>query len=172
MPNPSVPAQQHAEHDDVGLEPTGAVVVVDETLAEPGLPVLEQRAACHLLDAAEQVLPAARARLRTQRDTLVGAVQAAFPHWDVPMPAGGLVLWCGLSGVSSTALAAAAETCGLRLAAGPRFTASGGDDRLRLPYTHPPEVLAAAVDRLAALVAQVGSTRLRSEPDAAGRLVV
>lgn len=214
----------------VGLEPTGAVVVVDETLAELGLdgapapppyaavsppgaavsigsmskafwgglrlgwlraepevvqrcarvlagaqlalPVLEQLAACHLLDTAEQVLPAARTRLRTQRDALVGAVQAALPHWEVPVPAGGLVLWCRLSGVSSTALAAAAETCGLRLAAGPRFTASGGDDRLRLPYTHPPEVLVAAVDRLAALVEQVGTARPRNQPDAAGRLVV
>ena len=45
---------------------------------------------------------------------------------------------------------AVAERHGLRLAAGPRFgTGHAFDDRLRLPFTHPPEVLRRAVDRLA-----------------------
>jgi hypothetical protein len=51
----------------------------------------------------------------------------------------------------STVLAAVAERHGLRLAAGPRFgTGHAFDDRLRLPFTQPPEQLRRAVDLLAA----------------------
>jgi hypothetical protein len=47
-------------------------------------------------------------------------------------------------------LVAAAERHGLRLAAGPLFgTGHALDDRLRLPYTHSPDVLRSAVTRLA-----------------------
>ena len=47
--------------------------------------------------------------------------------------------------------AAVAERHGLRLAAGPRFgTGHAFDDRLRLPFTQPPEQLRRAVDLLAA----------------------
>jgi DNA-binding transcriptional MocR family regulator len=52
-------------------------------------PVLEQLAACHLLDAAEAALPALRHRLRAQRDALVAAIATALPRWEVPVPAGG-----------------------------------------------------------------------------------
>src|SRR5262249_49003319 len=59
-------------------------------------PVLEQLAVCRLLDAADAALPAHRNRLRDQRDALVTALAAALPRWQVPVPPGGLVLWCGL----------------------------------------------------------------------------
>ncbi|MGB8960827.1 MAG: PLP-dependent aminotransferase family protein, partial [Pseudonocardiaceae bacterium] len=47
-------------------------------------PVLEQLAACHLLDAAEDTVRAHRDRLRAQRDVLIGALAAALPGWQVP----------------------------------------------------------------------------------------
>jgi DNA-binding transcriptional MocR family regulator len=113
-------------------------------------PVLEQLATCQLLDAADGVLPAHRDRLRAQRDGLVAALAAALPRWRVPVPVGGLVLWCGLPAPVSNALVAAAERRGLRLAAGSRFgTGHAFADRLRLPYTQPIDVLRRAVDILA-----------------------
>ena len=60
------------------------------------------------------------------------------------------MLWCELPELSSSGLVAAAERRGLRLAAGSRFgTGHAFDDRLRLPYTQPVDVLARAVDLLA-----------------------
>jgi DNA-binding transcriptional MocR family regulator len=77
----------------------------------------------------------------------------------VPLPDGGLVLWCrlpadspaGTAGpVSSTAVAAAARTVGVVLTPGPRFSVDGGlDTRLRIPFSRPAEQLVAAVDLLA-----------------------
>lgn len=117
-------------------------------------PVLEQLAACHLLDVADSALPARRDELRTRRDALAGALGAALPQWRVPVPAGGLVLWCGLPAPWANALVHAAQQRGLRLAAGPRFgTGHAFADRLRLPYTQPPDVLTRAVDILADLTA-------------------
>jgi DNA-binding transcriptional MocR family regulator len=140
--------------------------------AQLALPVLEQLAACRLLEVADDALPAARDRLRAQRDALVSALRRELPEWEVRVPAGGLVLWCRLPGASSSVLAGAAEEHGLRLAAGPRFgTGSAFDDRLRLPYTHPVDVLEAAVPQLRGLVEAVASARRRAA-DTSDRLVV
>jgi DNA-binding transcriptional MocR family regulator len=134
------------------------------------LPVLEQLAACHLLDAADEVLPSHLDRLRDRRDALVRALHQRLPEWEVPVPAGGLVLWCRLPTGSSSALTSGAAQFGLRLVAGPRFgTGSTFDDRLRLPYTQPSEVLEVAVERLAGLAAAV-SPGVGAGSD--GRLVV
>jgi DNA-binding transcriptional MocR family regulator len=109
-------------------------------------PVVEQLAACVLLDGAEAALEDHRRQLRERRDVLVRALRQQLPAWRVPEPAGGLVLWCGLPSGRSRALVAAAETHGLRLAPGPLFgTGHALDDRLRLPFTQPPEVLERAV---------------------------
>ena len=133
-------------------------------------PVLEQLAACHLLDAADAALRAHRGRLRTQRDALVCALAAALPRWQVPVPPGGLVLWCGLPAPVSNALVDAAEQRGLRLAAGPRFgTGHAFADRLRLPYTQPVDILRRAVE----ILAEVADGLPETDPGPArARLVV
>jgi DNA-binding transcriptional MocR family regulator len=119
-------------------------------------PVLEQLAACHLLDAADVVLPGHLARLREQRDGLVSLLARRLPRWHVRTPAGGLVLWCRLAGLSSSAVVSAADRRGLRLAPGPRFsTGHAFDDRLRLPYTQPVDALRGAVDLLADVLADL-----------------
>jgi DNA-binding transcriptional MocR family regulator len=116
-------------------------------------PVLEQLAGCHLLDALDDVLGVHRPRLREQRDALLSAMTRRLPAWDVRRPEGGLVLWCRLPAAVSSALATTAENHGLRLAAGPRFGVGPAfEDRLRLPFTQPVDVLEPAVDLLAALV--------------------
>jgi DNA-binding transcriptional MocR family regulator len=122
-------------------------VAVRSTMAGP---VVEQLAACALLDGADASLDEHRARLRERRAVLVTGLRSRLPAWRIHEPAGGLVLWCGLPSPRSRALVAAAEAHGLRLAAGPLFgTGHALDDRLRLPYTHPPAVLQTAVALLA-----------------------
>lgn len=132
-------------------------------------PVLEQLAVCHLLDIADAALPAHRNRLRSQRDALVAALVAKLPHWQVPTPPGGLVLWCGLPAPVSNALVDAAVRRGLRLAAGHRFgTGHAFADRLRLPYIHP-------IDRLrraAEILAEVTDTPPQAEPGGLATSVV
>lgn len=113
--------------------------------------VVDQLAACALLDGLDAGLVRRRAELRGQRDALVAALSAALPDWEVPVPAGGLSLWCRLpAGTSSSLLADAAEPLGLRIATGSRFgTGHAFDDRLRLPFTQPVPVLERAVEVLA-----------------------
>jgi DNA-binding transcriptional MocR family regulator len=113
-------------------------------------PVLEQLAACALLEGFDAALADHRAQLRERRAVLVGELRRQLPAWRVPEPAGGLVLWVGLPSARSRALVSAAERCGLRLAPGPLFGSGHAlDDRLRLPYTQPPDVLRTAVGLLA-----------------------
>lgn len=131
-------------------------------------PVLEQLAACHLLEGADAVLGARREALRAQRDVLVAALRRHLPGWDVPVPAGGLVVWCrlpvGAATLSSSALVPVAESRGLLLAAGPRFgTGHSFDDRLRLPYTQPVEVIERGVALLADVVGELPETRSTPE---------
>lgn len=119
-------------------------------------PVLEQLAACHLLDLLGDVLAVQRRRLRDQRDRLLGGLSSRLPDWHVRPPAGGLVLWYRVPGLSSSALASAAARRGLLLAPGPRFsTGHAFDDRLRLPYSQPVDVLDRAVLTLAEVVSEV-----------------
>jgi DNA-binding transcriptional MocR family regulator len=67
------------------------------------------------------------------------------------VPAGGLTLWVGLGAPRSSQLALAARAEGLVIAAGPRFGMNGVFERfLRVPYSHPPELIDRAVDALAA----------------------
>jgi DNA-binding transcriptional MocR family regulator len=123
-------------------------------------PVLEQLAACHLLDAGAEVVAGRRDELRRQRDVLLAALAVHLPAWEVRVPAGGLVLWCRLPSGSSSALVSAAEGRGLLLAAGPRFgTGHAFEDRLRLPYTQPPAVLEAGVALLAAVADELPAGR-------------
>ena len=119
-------------------------------------PVLEQLAACHLLEREREVLAVRRAELRRRRDVLLAALAEQLPDWEVPRPAGGLVLWCRLPGRSSTALVGAAAERGVLLAPGPRFgTGAAFDDRLRLPFTQPEAVLGPAAATLALAAADV-----------------
>ena len=132
---------------DVDVVQRLTAVAVRSTMAGP---VVEQLAACALLDDPGPALEEHRRGLRERRDVLTGALRSRLPAWRVPEPPGGLFLWCGLPSARSRALVSAAERYGLRLAAGPLFgTGHALDDRLRLPFTQPPEVLRTAVDLLA-----------------------
>ncbi len=134
-------------------------------------PLLEQLAACFLLDDFDVILDTQRDRLRRQRDLLLSALAEHLPSWRTRTPSGGLVAWCQVASISSSALASAAPGRGLRLAAGPRFgLGTAFDDRLRLPFTQPAEVLVTATERLAALAADV--TPVVAAEEAARELVL
>ena len=130
--------------------------------------VLDQLAACALLDAMARDgdgLARRREGLRLQRDAAVAALAHHLPDWRVPVPPGGLSLWCELpDDVSSTLVVDAAEPLGLRLATGSRFGVGHAfDDRLRLPFVASPDVLERGVELLAAAVRAVrGDGRTRA----------
>jgi len=142
---------------DPGLMRTLSSTAARGRLAEP---VVDQLAACYLLDHVDELLAERRQALRVQRDALVGSLVRALPSWEVPVPAGGMVLWCRLPHAMSSAIAAAAPAHGLALAAGPRFgTGHAFDDRLRLPFTHPADVLERGVEILATITAALPAAR-------------
>ncbi|MGY1664729.1 MocR-like transcription factor YczR [Geodermatophilus sp. SYSU D00696] len=121
--------------------------------------LLDQVAAAALVRDLDAVLAGRRALLRERREALLAEVAARLPHWSAPRPGGGLSAWCALPpGTSSAALVAAAAPLGLLLAEGRVFgTGTLFDDRLRLPFTLPPDRLRAAVATLASVDAALRS---------------
>jgi DNA-binding transcriptional MocR family regulator len=115
-----------------------------------------------LLEQCDELLPANRARLRTQRDALASAVTDRLPGWTFRLPHGGLSLWCELPTSrrgGAVALTAEAERRGVVVSPGPVFGADGGfDSFVRIPYTRPADELRDAVDRLAEAWAAVGDS--------------
>jgi DNA-binding transcriptional MocR family regulator len=124
-----------------------------------GSPILDQLMAVEVLRRFDTLLPARREWLRERRDALLGALADLCPAWRVGRPAGGMTVWVELpEGTSASALAARAVDHGVRVAPGPRFGVDGGfDQRVRLPFTQPPERLAEAVRRLAAAERALGT---------------
>ncbi|HSI92348.1 MAG TPA: PLP-dependent aminotransferase family protein [Jiangellaceae bacterium] len=113
--------------------------------------LVEQLAVTHLLGRIHEIRAERRAELTLRRDTLVAALAARLPEWQLRVPRGGLVFWCDIGAPVSSALAAAGERHGVRLAAGPRFGVDGAFERwLRVPYTLPADLLIDATDRIAA----------------------
>jgi len=118
------------------------------TTMDMASPVVEQIAVAQLIDA-DVGLGERADLLRGRRDHLLGLIERRLPHWRVESPAGGLSLWAELPRAEATALAALAESLGVRIAAGPRFGVSGAFERfLRLPFTLPEEQLAMGIERL------------------------
>ncbi|MFN2543519.1 MAG: PLP-dependent aminotransferase family protein [Actinomycetota bacterium] len=114
-------------------------------------PVLEQLIAQHLLAASRAVLAERRSMLIARRAALVNALQAEVPHWRFATPRGGLCLWVDLAGLHTQDLAEAAAHDGVRLVPGTVFGVDGEpSDRVRVPFTQPPELLEEAARRLAA----------------------
>ena len=119
------------------------------TTMDMASPVVEQLAVAQLIDA-DEGLGARAAMLRARRDHLIGLIETHLPHWRVEPPAGGLSLWAELPRAEATALAALAESHGVRVAPGPRFGVSGAFERfVRLPFTLLEEQLTLGVERLA-----------------------
>jgi DNA-binding transcriptional MocR family regulator len=132
-----------------------------------GSPILDQLMAIEVLRRLDTLLPARRDWLRERRDALLDAVASHRPRWRASRPAGGMALWVELpEGTTASALAARGVAHGVRVAPGPRFGVDGGfEQRLRLPFTQPPERLAEAVRRLAAAEDALGARSAAVSPD-------
>ena len=102
--------------------------------------------------------------LRSRHDALAGALRASLPDWTWPEPDGGLTLWVRLpGGGDSGAFAQAALRNGVAVVPGRLLSVTGGgaagnggpagqaNSRVRLAFTQPPDLLRAAVSRLAAI---------------------
>ncbi len=105
-------------------------------------PVLEQLALLHLMADLDEVRAHRVDGLRRGRDLLLALLAEHLPDWQVRVPAGGQVLWCGLPTPSASALAGAAADLGLRITPGSRFAADGSLEAwVRLPCTLTPDAL-------------------------------
>jgi DNA-binding transcriptional MocR family regulator len=130
--------------------------------------LLDQLAAVELVGRLDELAAARIAEVLPQRDALIAALARDLPGWRVTAPQGGLSLWAELDAPLSTPLSVLARSAGVLIVPGSRFGADGTLERyLRLPYTHPAEVLERAVTRLR----DVWATLDRSSP-AARPLVV
>jgi DNA-binding transcriptional MocR family regulator len=126
-------------------------------------PVLEQLVALELLTDWDAVLASRRALLRERRDALLDAVTTHAPDWQVRRPRGGISAWVRLPEPVATRLAAAASRERIEVTPGPSFSVDGTfEHHLRLPYTLPPDDIAAAVRALSSLSADLGATRAAS----------
>jgi len=140
------------------------------TTMDMASPVVEQLAVAHLIDGDEGLGPRA-AMLRGRRDHLLALIERHLPHWRAESPAGGLSLWAELPRGEATALAAIAESHGVRVAPGPRFGVSGAFERfLRLPFTLPEEQLTMGVERLAEADARLHARTPRGRDSVAAAL--
>lgn len=87
-----------------------------------GTPVLEQLVVAHLLGQ-PALLEERRAMVRAMRDALVRSLRRHLPEWSIPMPPGGLSVWCALPQARGDVLAELAPEYGVRVAAGRQFSA-------------------------------------------------
>jgi DNA-binding transcriptional MocR family regulator len=117
-----------------------------------GSPVLDQLLAVEVLDRIDEILPGRRQLLAERLDALLDVVAAERPRWRAVRPAGGMSIWVELPETTrASALALRALDHGVRIAPGPRFSAEGAfEQRVRVPFTQPPDRLAEAIRRLAA----------------------
>ncbi|AJZ88448.1 DeoR faimly transcriptional regulator [Klebsiella michiganensis] len=128
-----------------------------------GTPLLEQLAATQLFNDAAQFLPQRREMLRQRCETSFATMQTLFPDWQTSPPEGGLSWWVELPKPLATIFAAAAESQGIRIGAGPRFGVEGAFERfLRLPFSLEPAEMQLALQRLQPLWQHLAATRYES----------
>ncbi len=124
-----------------------------------GTPILEQLILLELLPEYDRILEDRRAYLRDGRDHLVARLAERLPQWTVPHAEGGLTVWVNLGAPVSSQLALASRNHGLVIAAGPRFGIDGVFERfIRIPFSHPADLIDRAVDALAAAWGDVART--------------
>ncbi|MBP2406972.1 MocR-like transcription factor YczR [Streptomyces syringium] len=117
--------------------------------------VLDQLLALALLPRGGELLPTRLEQLRRQRAALAAALAAHIPQWTWQLPPGGLSLWVDLGEPVASALAERALDKGVRIESGAYFATDPGifEQRLRIPYTMPPDTLREAVHRMATVLA-------------------
>ncbi|SNS22694.1 transcriptional regulator, GntR family [Streptosporangium subroseum] len=117
--------------------------------------VLDQLLALALLARSGELLPPRLEQMRLQRAALAEALTEHIPRWTWQPPPGGLSLWVDLGEPVASALAERAMDYGVRIESGAYFATDPGifEQRLRIPYTTPPDTLREAVRRIATALA-------------------
>ncbi|MEV1170987.1 PLP-dependent aminotransferase family protein [Nonomuraea sp. NPDC049784] len=117
--------------------------------------VLDQLLALDLLVREAELVPLRLEHMREQRTALTAALAEHIPQWTWELPPGGLSLWVDLGEPIASALAERALHYGVRIEGGAYFATDPGlfEQRLRLPYTAPPDTLREAVHRMATALA-------------------
>jgi DNA-binding transcriptional MocR family regulator len=124
-----------------------------------GTPIFEQLILLELLPQYDRILEDRKQYLRAGRDHLAARLAESLPQWSVPHVAGGLTVWANLGAPVSSQLALASRNHGLVIAAGPRFGIDGVFERfIRIPFSHPAELIDGAVDALAGAWRDVART--------------
>jgi DNA-binding transcriptional MocR family regulator len=138
--------------------------VIGRSALDLGSPVFEQLVLAELLVDPEPGLIRQRAMFRGRRDALLDAAAEHLPSWQVRVPRGGLSLWFDLGAPIGSRLAITAEDLDVHVTPGARFSAQGGlENRLRLPFVQPEDILAEAVRRLGQAASALSPAReLRS----------
>lgn len=132
-------------------------VMIDQIAAikgasDLGSSVIGQAVAAELLADAAPLREIRRRELRARLQVLGDALRSELPEWEWRPPGGGVSLWVRLPAGGATDLAHRAEGAGLLVTPGPAASPTRSfDDHLVLPFDHEPDVLRAAVERLAAL---------------------
>ena len=131
-------------------KPADALAVASFAEAAP-VPVLDQLLALELWPHLDEVVAIRVARLRRQRDALVAQCRQA--GLLITVPPGGLACWIDLGRPVAGAIAEQLGTEGILVAPGRMFGGAGGYDRfIRMPFTHEPDVVGGAMNRIIKLL--------------------
>jgi len=116
--------------------------------ADLATPVADQLVTASLLTRADEARAARATDLRARLAETEEVLTDRCPKWSWQRPAGGTGLWID-TGANAVTLVEHARRNGVRLVAGPAFSAFNGfAQHVRLPYWHPATTLAEALDRI------------------------
>ncbi len=119
------------------------------TTIDIGTPVADQLVAADLITTTADLRRRRTADLVPALAATEELLAARRPHWRWVRPSGGTSLWIDLGDADAVTFVEQARRRGVRMVAGPSFSAFEGQrSHLKLPFWHPPARLAAALDRI------------------------
>ncbi|WP_158893866.1 PLP-dependent aminotransferase family protein [Amycolatopsis anabasis] len=131
-------------------EPIIARLARLRTVHDIGGNIPAQLAAAYVLPRLEALCRRRAEERQARHDHLRAELARHLPGWEVPPVRGGHILWARLPEGDGTSFAQAAQRRGVVLLPGGGLDPSGGsEDRVRIHFAHPPELLSEAVRRLA-----------------------
>lgn len=119
------------------------------TTIDIGTPVADQLVAADLIARTGELRRQRTVELGTALSRTERVLAELRPDWRWDRPSGGTSLWIDLGGGDGVTLVEQARRRGVRLVAGPSFSAfEGHRSWLKLPFWHPVELLSEALDRI------------------------
>jgi DNA-binding transcriptional MocR family regulator len=131
-----------------------------KALSDLASPSFTQAVALHLFEHLSTIAAERQRELQTSYTTAAATIAKHLPAWRWQTPRGGSSMWIA-TGTDAEALVGVAGRAGITLGAGGAFFPSGrGGSYLRLAIARRPEILEAAIIRLAQTVARSGQANL------------